>query len=974
MTNIKNWRRFVAIGAALLLAGTGVAFGQSQAGNLFGTTSDDTGAALPGVSVTVTGAGAPRVQVTDAQGQFRFLGLSPGSYQLQAQLDSFSTIDYPNVTVSVNRTTTLEISLSPAIEETITVTSESPLLDERKITTGTTISQTELEKIPTSRDPWAILSTVPGVKTDRINVGGNESGQQSNFTGPGSSGSDTVWAVDGVVITDMAAIGGSPTYYNFDAFEEMQVSTGGSDASLTSGGVTMNMVTKRGTNEWRGSGRFIQAKDSWQDSLDFDQSELGDGQTAFSQGNRLVSTEDWGAELGGPVVQDKLWVWANYGRQEIDLLTISDVSDFTDIETYGAKINAQLGTSNSLVAFYNRSDNIKLGRNAGPSNPQPTTWNQSGPTEILKLEDTHIFNSSFFVTGLVSSVDTGFQLTPQGGFPNGPNAVLDENFIWQNNFLHHETDRPQEQAKLDGSYFFNNGNLNHELKFGLGYRTTELNSLSAWPGDVLRLDYYTAFGYSYNIAQISRAASSSVDTTYTSLYVQDTLTAGNLTANIGLRYDEQTGDINAVTVQSVPGFEVNQATGQPLLPTASSVGRDQGFTWEDITPRLGLTYALGEDRDTLLRASFSQFAQQLGQGFTTILSTAQRSYAYFYYEDQNGDGDVTVDEIINLQGGPLFTSSFDPLLQSTDAQIDPSFDAPLTDELILGVEHALLPELVVGLNLTWRNISDITESDHLIIDNGIVRPDRATDYTQTGSRTVTLPDGSTNVVPIYGLVPGLSDNGNFITSNGDREQEYFGASLTVNKRLANRWMLRGNFTWSEFDWDIPAGAPNEPNAFLGGGQVDGDPVLEASGTGSGPKGGVYINSNWSYSFTGMYQVAPDRRWGFNVAASVNGREGYPVPYYTLESNPLNSSGSFALQATNANDDFRLDDVLTVDLRVEKEFTVNNFSFTVGAEVFNLFNEATVLQRQHRLRTGVTNFVTEILSPRIARIAFRVNLR
>ncbi len=974
MTNIKNWRRFVAIGATLLLAGTGVAFGQSQSGNLFGTTSDDTGAALPGVTVTVTGSGAPRVQVTDAQGQFRFLGLSPGSYQLQAQLDAFSTIDYPNVSVSVNRNTTLEIALSPAIEETITVTSESPLLDERKISTGSTISQTELEKIPTSRDPWAVLSSVPGVQTDRINVGGNESGQQSSFTGPGSNSSDGVWAVDGVVITDMGAIGSSPTYYNFDAFEEMQVSTGGSDASLTSGGVTMNMVTKRGTNEWRGSGRFIQAEDSWQDSLDFDQSELGDGQTAFSQGNRIVSTDDWGAELGGPVVQDKLWVWANYGRQEVDLLTISDVSDFTFLETYGAKINAQLGASNSLVAFYNYGDKIKIGRNAGPTRPQPTTWNQTGPTDIYKLEDTHIFNSSFFVTGLISSVGGGFQLTPQGGFPSGPNAILDENFIWQNNFLHHETDRPQEQAKLDGSYFFNSGNLNHELKFGLGYRTAELTSLSSWPGNVLRLDFYTSFNYPYNIAQVSRDFAGAVDTTYTSLYVQDTLTVGNLTANIGLRYDEQSGDVNTATVQGVPGFEVNQATGQPLLPTASSVGRDQGFTWEDITPRLGLTYALGEDRDTLLRVSFSQFAEQLGQGNSFILNTMQSSYAYFYYDDRNGDGDVTVDEIINLQDGPLFTSSFDPLLQSTDAQVDPNYGAQLTDELILGVEHAILPELVVGLNLTWRNISDIAESDHLIIDNGVVRPDRATDYTQTGSRTVTLPDGSTNVVPIYGLVPGLSDNGNFITYNGDREQEYFGVSLTVNKRLANRWMLRGNFTWSEFDWDIPAGAVNEPNSFLGGGQVDGGPVLQGSGTGSGSKGGVYINSNWSYSLTGMYQVAPDRRWGFNVATSINGREGYAVPYFTRESNPLSNSGNFNLQATNSSDDFRLDDVLTVDLRVEKEFTVNDFSFTVGAEVFNLFNEATVLQRQHRLRTGTSNFVTEVLSPRIARIAFRINFR
>lgn len=102
-----------------------------------------------------------------------------------------------------------------AVEDVITVTAESPLLDERRISTGAVISQTELEKIPAAGDPWAVLAEQPGVLTDRINVGGNESGQQS------------VYSVGGVVITDMVAIGSYPACYDFDSFEEMQISTGG---------------------------------------------------------------------------------------------------------------------------------------------------------------------------------------------------------------------------------------------------------------------------------------------------------------------------------------------------------------------------------------------------------------------------------------------------------------------------------------------------------------------------------------------------------------------------------------------------------------------------------------------------------------------------------------------------------------------------------------------------------------------------
>ena len=185
---------------ALLAAG---AHAQLQTGNLYGTVKDQSDSALPGVTVTLSGQGAPQLQVTNAQGAFHFLGLSPGSYDIKAELEGFSTVDYPNIAINIGRNTSIEVKLQSAVEETITVTAESPLLDERRISTGATVAQTELEKIPTARDPWAILQTTPGVLTDRINVGGNQSGQQSSYVGPGSTGDQAVWAVDGVIITDM---------------------------------------------------------------------------------------------------------------------------------------------------------------------------------------------------------------------------------------------------------------------------------------------------------------------------------------------------------------------------------------------------------------------------------------------------------------------------------------------------------------------------------------------------------------------------------------------------------------------------------------------------------------------------------------------------------------------------------------------------------------------------------------------------
>lgn len=990
MKSNNLWGR-IAVAALMLLVASGAAFAQLQTGNLYGTVKDDQGAALPGVTVTLTGSGAPQVQVTNAQGQFRFLGLGPGSYGLKAELEGFSTIDYPNIVINIGRNTEIEVTLSAAVEDVITVTAESPLLDERRISTGATVNQTELEKIPTARDPWAILQSTPGVLTDRINVGGNESGQQSQYVGPGSGGDQAIWAVDGMVITDMAALGSSPAYYDFDSFEEMQVTTGGSDSTIATGGVVLNMVTKRGTNEWRGTARYYLTDDDYQSDLEFDESDLGQGgawngnrpQTSFKQGNRIVSVEDWGGEIGGPIVRDRLWIWGSYGLQEVDLLTIADVSDFTELETANFKLNAQITPANSATLFALNSDKVKIGRNAGPTRPQETTWNQSkfgdDPT-AAKIEDTHIFSSNFYLTGLYSIVNGGFQLDPQGGLV--PTAFLDAGGVWRNSFQLYQTERPQEQYRADASNFFNTGSVSHELKFGAGYREAEVTTLSRWGGAGYILDAVSA-GTDFDLLVASRDAGPSIIQDYTSAYVQDTLTIGNLTANLGLRYDLQGGENLDRTVRAnnlLPG----------VLPAVSYQGGDIGFEWETITPRLGLTYALGAERKTLLRASYSRFADQMGTGIGSWLNPmGLQSYAYFYVADRAGDtGNVQLGDFLFSTTNPDFgfSGNVNPftggLLQSNAVSSD--INAPLTDELLLGVEHALLPEFVVGVNLTYRLITDILESELLVFDsdpysstnlNQVGRPHRRDDYVQVNG-TRTLPDGSVRNFSYFQLRPGVFTRNGTLLENGDLEQEYLGASLVFNKRLANRWMLRGNFSWSDWEWSsVPASELENPTDFLGGGEREGDPVLQGSGTGSGAKGGIYINSEWSYSVNGLYQIAPDRPWGFNVALNLNGRQGYPVPYFVRVVTGANQQfAPYTVQLTDSPDEFRLDDIHMVDARVEKEFTFSDVGFTLGVDVFNVFNESYILQRNHRIGQTTSDHVREISSPRVVRFGARLSFR
>ncbi|HXO28713.1 MAG TPA: TonB-dependent receptor, partial [Thermoanaerobaculia bacterium] len=269
----NRWRRYVVVAAVLLVGGAGAALAQLQTGNLYGKVTDTGRSALPGVTVTLDTGEAPQVQVTNAQGEFRFLGLAPASYHLEAELQGFDSVERPDIVISVGHNTHVEVVMNTPFTEKVFVVG-NPLLDEKEFRPGTTVGQNDLAKIPTARDPWTILQSAPGVLVDRVNVGGNESGQQSTYTGPGSFQNQSIWSVDGVVITDMAAIGSTPSYFDFGAFEEMQISTGGSDVTIATGGVVLNLVTKRGTNEYRGSARYLQAPGSTESSTGFSASNL----------------------------------------------------------------------------------------------------------------------------------------------------------------------------------------------------------------------------------------------------------------------------------------------------------------------------------------------------------------------------------------------------------------------------------------------------------------------------------------------------------------------------------------------------------------------------------------------------------------------------------------------------------------------------------------------------------------------------
>jgi hypothetical protein len=653
------------------------------------------------------------------------------------------------------------------------------------------------------------------------------------------------------------------------------------------------------------------------------------------------------------------------------------------LENVAIKVNVQLSEANSLIASYNNGDKRAAGRNAGPNVDTSATRNQRGPTGITKVEDTHVFGSSFFLTGSYGFVDGGFELIAVGGagpdqppIPDpGGEVNLDENGYLTNRWSV-KFRQPQEDLKLDASYFLNTGAVGHELRFGGRLRQTRNSFDFSFPGrglfhfagnlrgvqdpDLLDdLELPPARFTDAHVVEAYRTGVAPTEVNTNSFWVQDTMTWSHWTVNAGLRYDHQDGKNLPALVDANPGFP-------ELMPPINFPGNDaDGFSWRTFAPRIGVTYALGEVRKTLLRGSLSQFPDSLSQEFIARTNPLGSAFATLLFLDDPGGFTAFYDEgeTVALLGGNNFNPQ-DPTALSTPNLTDPDLEPGLLTELVLSAEHAFLPEFVTGVGLTWRRNDRVQEEQDLFEDltTGEVRTAGADEYTVDEILFGELPDGTSYSYDTFAATPSLASTGGTFLTNGDRQAESFSAVITLTKRLSNRWMARGffNYVFME-EWSVPSSYfdNNDPNRT-------GPEVIDGQGF-SG------LNSKWQWNLNGMYQVALERPWGFNVAANLTGRDGYPTTYTR---NTFGSDGiGRTIMVVEDVDDFRYDDVFVADLRMEKEFAAtSNVGLTFSIDAFNIFNEGYVLSRNTNLNSGSADWVSATLSPRIYRLGVRINWR
>jgi Carboxypeptidase regulatory-like domain/TonB-dependent Receptor Plug Domain len=965
-------RRFSLV-LALVLALALPAFAQVSGGNIAGTVKDQQGGVLPGVLVTVQGVDATQTFTTDSSGEFRFLDLAPGLYKLTVELPGFKTLVRADLVVAVGKNVELSMTLTvAAVAETVTVLGESPIVDPKATGTATNFTSDELKAIPTSRDPFALMRSVPGVLVDRVNIGGNETGQQSNFASKGTRPQDAVWTLDGVNITDMAATGSAPVYFNFDNFEEIQVSTAGNDIKSSTGGMGLNFVIKRGSNQFHGGVR------GYFDNTAMESNNVPDELKALATpvtpatADHIDQISDYGFDVGGPIWKDRAWFYGSYSLQDVRLFRrTTQLIDETKLKNPDVKLNWQ-ATQKDMVSFlYFDGFKIKDGRTVGTSGilfeAPAATWHQDNAYTafplhgLWKIADDRVVGQNLFISGKYAYFNTGFSLNPEGGLgvDAGQDFVTEQSFGSTRQSLNL---RPQQVVNIDANSFLHAGGSSHDLKYGFGFRTTDIITGTLYPGDGILALENTATDLR---AQVFRQGYGGNRANYLDFYVGDVIAMkNNLTIDVGLRFDHQGGEALPSTTAANPAFPT-------LVPGIVFAGYNSPFTWNNFSPRVGLTYALGESRKTIARVSYSRFAGQLDP--TTIGNTNPSSTAgsaTYRWVDSSGDhlaqpNEVLLNQFITAGGG---FNPANPTAVTSANVTDPNLSAPVTQNIVAGVDRELMPNLAVQVSYSY------TRTSNLFGDfAGAITPRvgvTLADYTPGSGFTGTLPDGSAYNVPTF--IPIAADvaaggNGFLRTNIPGYYTDYHGIEIGLVKRLSNRWMSRVGVAWNNAreHFTQPAGiydTNGNPTPTLSEPLKDGGQFAPQS-AGSG-EGGIYTNAKWQINANALYQ-AP---YGLEVSGNLFGRQGYPYPMFRQGTSvALGADSGLQVLVTPQIDYFRYPNLWDTDLRLARAFKVQTVSIRLIGDVFNLLNADTALVRNNNVLSTGFQQLAQNLNPRIFRI-------
>jgi hypothetical protein len=967
---MKLSKLFFALFLCLALASALSAQGTSQdTGSIRGTVKDSEGSPLPGVTISIVSPALMGTQsvVTNETGAFRFTLLRIGTYSLTTSLPGFQVYKADDLRVTLGGTVTVTITLLPVkIEEQVTVTAASPVVDTKASSISKVMKSDLLQNIPLARDLGTIVTLTPGVVSAASVKGG--------------TAANTIYHVDGLYANDPdnAQLGANVDY---NMMEEVSVITGGmpAEVGITTGGY-VNAVTRSGGNNFSGMLQGFYNKEPWTTLV-----VPVDMLRALGLGSPAVAIYSWdlSASFGGPIIKDKLWFFTNgrYGRNSnrsgfVPWTSPLGVSygDFSrDGWNWGGMAKLTFQPTKDLRISVNGNYRAAYAntRASGLYMPYDCTYTDSpwanynafgsvtylmGPNTYLEARGGYLEVSANLLLPNPSQSGLNLETTPHNydRYTTFWFGTGDRTNEW--------IGRPTVQSSLHFTHFQDNFlGGDHEIKAGVEYNTGACN-WSDWQGTPLIQYWYNGSPYYwrglnnltgpdpihgdgqialYVMGQSKETSMSKSRAVRYSGYVQDSWTIKNrLTVNFGLRYDYTKGSIPDIYKERTAGiaYSVGQATMLPqfgvnLYDTVNQQGVDPFISYSVFSPRLGFTYDVFGDGKTAFKLHVGRFSDWLFASFIVSYNPNRLSSYTFDWWDDNGNGipdEAGVDRYAGVWSSSPQAKMREYWSRLVDSNVKPTYD----DQIIVGLDHELFPNFRISVNYQYKKKNNIIDDALYDFNTGsyFYKPDSG--YWVPFTTTVPAVDQyPAQTVTMYFLKASAPQLLNKLTNIPDAYRKYSGLDFVFDKRFAHGWQLGGSVTvsktWGNIAGDYNniwgyAAAGNSANWYVNNdGLLPGEDrnlVIKAFGTFALPYG---IMTSFYYNFyTGVPYQRSVTVYAPTAWATANGIDLVRAPSYTVNTETQGARRMYTYQ--------------NLDFRLEKDFKFEKIgTFSAYLDVYNL---------------------------------------
>lgn len=917
-------------------------------GAVNGRVVDSSAAALPGVTVTVSGDALMgfRSTLSDDEGLYRVPGLPPGEYTVAYELSGFATTARERVHVAVGFTATVNVTLRVAsVEESITVQGASPVVDGAATRIQTNYTAERLSTLPNARDIWAIMAASPAVRQAVVDVGGASAGSQSQFVTYGTRAQNQPM-IEGMLMSQIGSAGGSVTfYYDYGSFQEVSVNAAGNSADMAMPGVQFQFISKSGGNQLHGSALVNYEHEKLQ-STNIDAAQLASGIDSTAD-NRLYRFYDRNADAGGPLVQDRLWWYTSFRDQQSQARYANfTVRPFeTRLTNYTGKLTFQLSSKEKLIAYGQagkklqpyRQDTATIGGPGGSRTfaffeSADSTANQDYIGWVWKAEYNRILSNAAFAEIRAGRVGytwkTGAYSAETRREDIGNLRVTGGNTRWRE-------DVARNQVLGSVSLFKNGWGGSHNIKSGFElYRDTQERNQIGYPGNVLQ-----AFNNGAPIEVRLYQPSFSINRLFAGgIYVTDGWNIGaRLNLNVGIRMDHYRSYLPA---QERPASQF--ATAETFAAV------DNVLTWNLPAPRFGVTYKLDGEGKTVLKANAGRYwwnpDVNVAGSVNQNIATAYERYAW---TDLNGDRTWQAGEqgrLIARVGG-------------TGLTLDPNLRDTYTDELATWLDHELLPNFQLRTGLVWRGQRQLRQTRNIAQPYSAFNvPVQVRDPGPDG-RTATSDDGP--LLTLYNLDPAFVGQVTNRVINADIENDYYTWEVTGNRRMSNGWSLMASYsvTWNRENLASPGAAANPVRAT--------DAPLSPNDIVNASQDGRYGYTVWNAK---VHAVVP-LPWNLRVSPMVRAQAGQPFGRTFVTT--LNYGTQRVLAEPIGTQ--QQDAVVIADARIERLFKLPMRAARLSAQfdVYNLFNANPV---DFLTWSSGSSYLrpTSVVPPRIVRFGLKLD--